>query len=170
MPGPCEAGYADVLAKEYLRTISGKTTENPFGFICSPGDVDEWQNSVFRLRRAFADAMGIAEREKIKMSRGDANRVAHWVFKSLKVPGGGVRHLSSRVCHTDVANAMDFTKRGVNLLADVHCSLSKGGATVPQPPTTKPPVKQLPGGSGIWYLGLVVLGLGFLAYLKPKKG
>jgi hypothetical protein len=170
-PAPCDAGYSDALATEYLRTITGKTTEDPFGYLCTPGDVDEWQNSIVRIRRAFDDAMKTMTRENLNMPKGTGQRIASWVFKSLKVPTGSfIPHgVSARICHEDIANAIDFGKRGVTLLADVHCLMAKAGATVPSPPTTRPPVKQLPGGSALWYLGLFVVGLGILAYLKPRS-
>ncbi len=169
-PKPCDAGYRDFLGAEYLRTISGHTTDRPIGIVCTPGAVSEWRNSIVRIRRAISASFKIADDEKITLPPGTGERITRWVFKSMQVPTGSfIPHgISARVCKEDVANATDFGKRGVMLLADIHCALDKGGATVPVPPVARPPVKQLPYGSGIWVLGLTVLGLGFLAYLKPK--
>lgn len=171
-PAPCDAGYTDALGKEYLRTISGRTTEDPIGFICLPADVGEWRLSIIRIRTALGDAMKRVESGNVPMPKGMGQRVASWVFKSLSVPKGTFypHGTSSRVCKEDVAKATDFGKRGVTILSELHCALVKGGGEVPGVPSTRPPARQLPYGTGFWALVLVVGGIWGLAYLKGKKG
>ena len=171
-PKPCDAGYTDFLGAEYLRTISGRTTERPIGIICTPSDVDEWRNSIVRIRYAISGSFKRADEEKIKLPPGAGERITKWVFSSMQVPTGKfIPHgVSARVCKEDVANATDFGKRGVVLLAELHCALQRGGADGPTPPVVRPPVKELPSGAGIWFLTLGVVALLALAYLKPAKG
>ena len=167
-PTPCDAGYPAFLAKEYLRTLTGKTTDDPVGLWCEPGDVDAWAASVTRIRQALSDVLSRTDNRDLDYPKGLGKRIANWVFDSLKIQPGSLKHLSGRTCNRDVAKAVDFGQRGVTLLAEVHCEVTKLGGTVPGVPSTTPPPKELPYGTGFWTLALLVVGLVNIAYMKPK--
>lgn len=164
---PCDDGYADELAREYLRTIGGNTTEDPYGWACIPSDVDEWRMSIVRIRTAMSDA--IVQNKGIELSEGVTQRIATWVFESLKVPRGKFfPHAAPRWCREDVGKAIDFGKRGVSLLGDVLCEIQKKDGKIPDTPGTKPAPKELPYGQGIWFMFGAIAILGLVAYIKPK--
>ena len=141
MVSPCQDGYADELAEQYLRTSEGKGSQDPYGMWCDSSDVMLWATAVARIRRAVSESIAKAGRENIALPSPLPATVASWMFQSLRVPKPSVLHDFGllNLCRDDVTKAVDFARAGVVILAKIHCRLEEGGSTPPDAVDTVTP-------------------------------
>ena len=166
MANPCDDNYAEELAKSYLVTPTGNSTQDPTGIWCTPGDVTQWKLAVIRIRRAMQDTAS-QNKGKVSFSPDLAKRIGKWTLQSLRLPEGGFfPHAATRVCEADVAKNLDMAQRGVSILAAMHCEAQQGNGVVPDlPPEAESEYDPgLPGPDAAWYIGGGLLALG-LVYL-----